>query len=89
MFDIAVTPDRGYCVSVRGVAREMAIAYGLAFTDPAAPAVPAHAVSAATWAGSGASRTAIADPSACDRFVLREVHGFDPARPRRCGCRSG
>ena len=23
----------------------------------------------------------IADPTACDRFVLREVHGLDPAAP--------
>src|SRR2546421_6092587 len=27
VLDIAVTPDRGYCLSVRGVARETAIAY--------------------------------------------------------------
>ena len=35
VLDIAVTPDRGYCLSVRGVARETATAFGVAFNDPA------------------------------------------------------
>ncbi|HET9187326.1 MAG TPA: phenylalanine--tRNA ligase subunit beta, partial [Acidothermaceae bacterium] len=35
VLDIAVTPDRGYCLSVRGVAREAATAYGVPFRDPA------------------------------------------------------
>lgn len=29
VLDIAVTPDRGYALSLRGIARETAIAYGL------------------------------------------------------------
>jgi phenylalanyl-tRNA synthetase beta chain len=76
VLDIAVTPDRGYCLSVRGIAREAAISYGAAFHDPAAlvdlsaadgPSEPYDA--------------AIDDPTACDRFVLRPVSGFDPGRP--------
>lgn len=35
VLDIAVTPDRGYCLSMRGVAREAAIALGRTFRDPA------------------------------------------------------
>lgn len=35
VLDIAVTPDRGYCLSIRGVAREAATAYGVPFRDPA------------------------------------------------------
>ncbi len=35
VLDIAVTPDKGYALSVRGVARELAIAFGADFTDPA------------------------------------------------------
>ncbi|WP_106398597.1 phenylalanine--tRNA ligase subunit beta [Actinocorallia populi] len=72
VLDIAVTPDRGYCLSIRGVAREAAIAYGVEFRDPAdveladeGPSYPA----------------AVADPAACDRLVLRRVSGFDPAAP--------
>ena len=34
VLDIAVTPDRGYALSVRGIAREVAIAYGVPFDDP-------------------------------------------------------
>src|ERR1700740_3700324 len=35
VLEITVTPDRGYAVSIRGVARELATAYGVPFTDPA------------------------------------------------------
>ena len=35
VLDIAVTPDRGYALSIRGVAREAATAYDVAFRDPA------------------------------------------------------
>ena len=34
IFDIAVNPDRGYALSIRGVAREIAGAFNLKFTDP-------------------------------------------------------
>ncbi|HXO83216.1 MAG TPA: phenylalanine--tRNA ligase subunit beta, partial [Mycobacterium sp.] len=41
IFDLAITPDRGYCMSVRGLAREIACAYDLDFDDPAdVPALP-------------------------------------------------
>jgi phenylalanyl-tRNA synthetase beta chain len=74
VLDIAVTPDRGYALSIRGVARELATAYGTSFADPADAGLPGDvaAVSAEVYPAS------IGDPSACDRFVLREVRGFDP-----------
>jgi phenylalanyl-tRNA synthetase beta chain len=77
VFDIAVTPDRGYALSVRGVARELATAFGVPFTDPADTGLPddVAVVSPDVYPAS------IADPSGCDRFVLREAHGFDPAAP--------
>jgi len=34
IFDIAVNPDRGYALSIRGVAREVAGAFDLKFQDP-------------------------------------------------------
>jgi phenylalanyl-tRNA synthetase beta chain len=93
VFDIAVTPDRGYALSIRGVARELATAYGAAYTDPADTGLPGdvNKVSAEVYPAS------IEDPTACDRFVLRETHGFEPAAPTplwmrvrlaRCGMRS-
>ena len=35
VFNLAITPDRGYCLSVRGMAREIANAYDLDYVDPA------------------------------------------------------
>ncbi len=77
VLDINVTPDKGYALSIRGVARELAIAFGVAFTDPADAGLPAgvNQVSDQVYPAS------IDDPSACDRFVLREVRGADVNRP--------
>ncbi|MET8506903.1 phenylalanine--tRNA ligase subunit beta [Streptomyces sp. NPDC004787] len=70
VLDIAVTPDRGYCLSMRGVARETAIAYGLPLRDPALLDVPAP--------NAYGYPVQIADPIGCDRFVARTVTGLDP-----------
>ena len=75
VLDIAVTPNMGYALSVRGVARELAIAFGVPYTDPADTGLPGDvaAVNPDVYPAS------IEDPTAADRFVLREVHGFDQA----------
>ncbi|MEV4948656.1 phenylalanine--tRNA ligase subunit beta [Streptomyces sp. NPDC053755] len=70
VLDIAVTPDRGYCLSMRGVARETAIAYGLPLRDPALLDVPAP--------NSYGYPVQITDPIGCDRFTARTVVGLDP-----------
>jgi len=77
VLDIAVTPDRGYALSVRGVARELAISYGVRIRDLADEDLPGDVAAASedVWPAS------IEDPTACDRFVLREVRGFNPAAP--------
>jgi phenylalanyl-tRNA synthetase beta chain len=77
VLDISVTPNLGYALSIRGVARELATAFEVPYTDPAGQHLPAdvEAVSPDVYPAS------IADPTACDRFVLREVHGLDPAAP--------
>ncbi|HTT54478.1 MAG TPA: phenylalanine--tRNA ligase subunit beta [Streptosporangiaceae bacterium] len=81
VFEIAVTPDRGYAVSVRGLARELATAYGAHFTDPATTALPDATLLGGSLdhVGRDVYPARIDDPTACDRFVLREVRGFDPA----------
>ncbi|MFI5531079.1 phenylalanine--tRNA ligase subunit beta [Kitasatospora sp. NPDC051853] len=71
VLDIAVTPDRGYCLSMRGVAREAAAAYGLPLADPALLDVPP--------ANSYGYLVKVADPAGCDRFVARTVTGVDPS----------
>jgi phenylalanyl-tRNA synthetase beta chain len=121
VLEITVTPDRGYAVSIRGVARELASAYQIPYTDPALTFVPGEDASGLDLEeaapgdglpgdglpgdglpgdgrpGTGPWPAEIADPTACDRFVLREVRGFDPAaktplwmqvRLARCGMRS-
>ncbi|MDQ1721575.1 MAG: phenylalanyl-tRNA synthetase beta chain [Pseudonocardiales bacterium] len=89
VLDIAVTADRGYCLAIRGLAREAATALDVAFSDLTAP-VP-DASSAAGYPVS------VSDPSGCDRFEVRAVSGLDGRRPtpefitrrlRACGMRS-
>jgi len=98
VLEIAVTPDRGYAVSVRGLARELASAYGVPFTDPALTALPDATLLGGPldFVGPDVYPARIEDPTACDRFVLREVRGFSPqartplwmqVRLARCGVR--
>jgi phenylalanyl-tRNA synthetase beta chain len=70
VLDIAITPDRGYCLSVRGVAREAATAYDVPFTDPGLASAPA-------LSGGGYDVT-VEDPEGCPRYVARVVRGLDP-----------
>jgi phenylalanyl-tRNA synthetase beta chain len=71
VFDIAVTPDRGYCLSVRGVARETATAFGVAFNDPAL-SVAADDTAATDFV------VRIDDPTGCDRIAMRLVVDVNP-----------
>ncbi|MFF3872125.1 phenylalanine--tRNA ligase subunit beta [Streptomyces sp. NPDC001978] len=70
VLDIAVTPDRGYALSLRGVAREAATAYGLPLRDPALLDVPAP--------NAYGYPVEVSDPLGCDRFTARTVTGLDP-----------
>ncbi|MGB8020130.1 MAG: phenylalanine--tRNA ligase subunit beta [Candidatus Nanopelagicales bacterium] len=77
VLDIAVTPDRGYALSIRGVAREVATAYALPFEDPAL----VDPDSLLPRPRGRAHRCSITDPTAADCFVLRSLAGLDPAAP--------
>lgn len=70
VFHLAITPDRGYCMSVRGLAREIACAYDLDFVDPAS--VPALPVERQAWPLTVQPGTGVR------RFALRPVTGMDP-----------
>ena len=77
VLDVNVTPDKGHALSIRGMARELASAFGVLYTDPADTGLPAWVADP----GNGEVYPArIAGPAACDRFALREVRGIDPAR---------
>jgi phenylalanyl-tRNA synthetase beta chain len=73
VLDVNVTPDKGHALSVRGMARELASAFGVRYTDPAG------VVSDQDGPNPQAYQASIGDPTACDRFALREVRGIDPA----------
>jgi phenylalanyl-tRNA synthetase beta chain len=77
VLDVNVTPDKGYALSIRGVARELAISYGARYTDPAEVGLTGDVDEVSDQV----HPATIEDPEACDRFVLREIRGFDPARP--------
>ena len=71
VLDIAVTPDRGYCLSVRGIAREVAAALGLPYADPGARVLPGNL--------RPGIEVALPEPGACCRYVALTVEGLDPA----------
>ena len=77
ILDIAVTPDRGYALSMRGIAREVAIAYGVPFVDPALRDVDLPAPAADRKPAECGSD----DLDSCPLFTLRTIVGFDPAAP--------
>src|SRR5690606_6386177 len=76
--EINVTPDRGYCFSMRGVAREYGHATGAAFTDPAA-AVEITATEAGGVPVQLRDEAPLNGAEGCTRFVALEVEGVDPA----------
>jgi phenylalanyl-tRNA synthetase beta chain len=77
--EVNVTPDRGYALSVRGVAREYALATGARFHDPAQVEAPA--------AQAGGFDVRIDDDApvrgalGCDRYVARVVRGVRASGP--------
>jgi len=84
VLDVNVTPDKGHALSVRGMARELASAFGVSYTDPADAGLPDWAGEPGKGGAGGPQAVypaSIADPTACDRFALREVRGIDSARP--------
>ena len=76
--EINVTPDRGYAMSIRGVAREYAHATGASFRDPAdAVTVTPGSGFAVVVDDSAPIRVALG----CTGFVARVVRGLDRSRP--------
>ncbi|MGY3128508.1 phenylalanyl-tRNA synthetase beta chain [Agrococcus sp. UYP33] len=80
--EINVTPDRGYALSLRGIAREVASATGQPFRDPAS--TYAAAIEPGTASGFPVElrdEAPIRGRAGCSRFVARVVRGIDPSRP--------
>ncbi|WP_422768638.1 phenylalanine--tRNA ligase subunit beta [Plantactinospora sp. WMMC1484] len=70
--EVEITPDRGYAMSVRGLARELSHAFEVPFRDPGL--VPAPGATPEP-----AYPVRVVDTVGCDRFAARVVRGIDPA----------
>ncbi|MEX3506678.1 phenylalanine--tRNA ligase subunit beta [Corynebacterium sp. LK2590] len=81
VFDVNITPDRGYALSVRGLAREVASAFDADYRDlaedPAAAGIDTAHVPAADDAA-GALPVDLREETKAQRFGLRKVTGIDP-----------
>ena len=90
VFDTGLTPNRGDCLSITGIAREVAVVNRMQLAPPVDDA-PAPAVHEHTRG------IELAAPDGCPRYVGRIINNIDMARPsplwlrerlRRCGLRS-
>jgi phenylalanyl-tRNA synthetase beta chain len=93
--ELAITPDRGYCFSVRGIARELSHSLSLPgsgrLTSGSAPLRPRAAdgvafhdhglVPAPAATAEPAYPVRVEDTVGCDRFAGRVVRGIDPTVP--------
>ncbi len=76
VIEFEINPDRAYALSVRGLARDAALAYALppsAFHDPCARPVPPP--------DDQGPAVRIEDPAGCPVFVARTVSGLDAGAP--------
>lgn len=71
IFDISITPNRGDCFSVRGIAREIAVINHLDMTSPAINSQLAidESISAPT--------ITISAPAACPRYLLQPISNIN------------
>ncbi len=80
--EVNVTPDRGYCFSIRGIAREYSHATGASFADPVvALASSAPAANDEGYAVRLEDHAPIKGRAGCTRYVARIVRGIDVAAP--------
>jgi len=74
VLELEVNPDRAYALSLRGVARDAALAFGVEFTDPAN-------LEPVAGDGPGSYPVKVDDPVGCPVFTAITVTGIDPSRP--------
>jgi phenylalanyl-tRNA synthetase beta chain len=67
---LKLTPNRGDCLSMLGIARDAAAILGVALKPPAAPAVPKTI--------DDARAIRISEPNACGQYHGRVIRGVDP-----------
>ncbi|AZA13462.1 phenylalanine--tRNA ligase subunit beta [Corynebacterium choanae] len=78
VFDVNITPDRGYALSLRGLAREIASAYDLPYVDVAAdPSIAGITCAPIDWQP-GEVAVSLDPATKARRFGLVTVAGIDP-----------
>lgn len=84
LLEINITPDRGYCFSMRGVGREYSHSTGAKFTDWGLAENLKNGLPAANDSGFPVEiedAAPIRGHVGCDRFVARIVRGLNPSAP--------
>ena len=80
VFDVNITPDRGYALSARGLTREIASAFDLTFPDVAQdPSVAGIDISVVPAPEGTLIDVDLREETMAQRFGLRKVTGIDPA----------
>lgn len=98
VLELEVTPDRGYCLAMRGIAREAAALAGVPFTDPAAAVFDAQSPTLTGLPAAAGRRlretpdgaawpVVVEDTEGCDRYLALTVTGVDPAAVTPVGLR--
>ncbi|WP_087117864.1 phenylalanine--tRNA ligase subunit beta [Corynebacterium urinipleomorphum] len=80
IFEVNVTPDRGYALSARGLGREVASAFGLEYKDVAEePQISGVDLSVVPEPTGDALPMTVEESTKAVRFGLRKVEGIDPS----------
>ncbi len=80
IFEVNVTPDRGYALSARGLGREVASAFELEYTDVAVePSISGIDLSAVPEPTGEVLPITVEESTKALRFGVRKVEGIDPA----------
>ena len=79
VFEVNITPDRGYALSARGLTRELASAFNLTFTDVAEDTRVAGIELTAPEPTGELINIDVREETNTVRFGLRKVSGIDPA----------
>ena len=85
LLEINITPDRGYTLSYRGVAREFHHSTGARYVDPAVELTKRAPMPAGEATGKAPDIDVAIEDNApihgvpgCDRYYARAIRGFDP-----------
>jgi len=73
VIEFEINPDRAYALSLRGIARDAALGFGVPFVDPTEREVPAP--------DDQGYPIVVEDQVGCPVFAARTVSGFNPAAP--------